>query len=73
MRLFYCLFSFLKYFKKIQHAGHQARRLILPDPNAPNFQRWQTAIHLQIPRLDPESIIVAHNQVWDVLKPLLLH
>ncbi len=47
--------------RKIQHAGHQARRLILPDSSSPNFQSWQAAIQLQIPRLDPESIIVAHG------------
>ncbi|MGX5698650.1 RBBP9/YdeN family alpha/beta hydrolase [Acinetobacter kookii] len=47
--------------QQIQHSGHLARRLTLPDPSAPNFQNWQAAIQLQIPRLDPESIIVAHG------------
>ncbi len=47
--------------QQIQHSGHLARRLTLPDPSAPNFQNWQTAIQLQIPRLGPESIIVAHG------------
>ena len=47
--------------QQIQHSGHLARRLILPDSNAPNFQSWQTAIQLQIPHLDSESIIVAHG------------
>ena len=47
--------------QQVQHSGHFARRLILPDANAPNFQIWQQALQKQMPTLDPESIIVAHS------------
>ncbi|MGE8558178.1 MAG: RBBP9/YdeN family alpha/beta hydrolase [Acinetobacter sp.] len=47
--------------QQIQYAGHSARRLLLPDPDTPNFQSWQQALALQIPHLDPNSIIVAHG------------
>ena len=47
--------------QQVQHSGHFAKRLILPDPNAPNFQIWQQALQTQIPKLDTESIIVAHS------------
>src|SRR5690606_17814434 len=47
--------------QQVQHSGHFARRLILPDANAPNFQIWQQGLHKQTQTFDPESIIVAHS------------
>ncbi|NNG75577.1 serine hydrolase family protein [Acinetobacter sp. ANC 4277] len=47
--------------QQVQDSGHLARRLRLPDANAPNFQIWQQALQMQMPKLDPESIIVAHS------------
>ncbi|CAB1216811.1 RBBP9/YdeN family alpha/beta hydrolase [Acinetobacter bouvetii] len=47
--------------QQIQHSGHVARRLILPDANTPNFQNWQHALGLQMPQLDQDSIVVAHS------------
>ncbi len=47
--------------QQVQHSGHLARRLILPDANAPNFQIWQQSLQMKMPKLDPESIIVAHS------------
>ena len=47
--------------QQVQDSGHLARRLRLPDANTPNFQIWQQALQMQMPKLDPESIIVAHS------------
>ena len=47
--------------QQIQQSGHFARRLILPDTNAPDFQLWQQALKMQIPQLDQHSIIIAHG------------
>ncbi|MDN5512239.1 alpha/beta hydrolase [Acinetobacter sp.] len=47
--------------QQVQHSGHLARRLILPDANAPDFQLWQQALQMQIPQLDQHSIIIAHS------------
>ena len=47
--------------QSIQHAGHISKRIVLPEPNRPEFQHWQQALHMQIRELDKNTIIVAHG------------
>ncbi|WP_425918144.1 alpha/beta hydrolase [Acinetobacter sp. TSRC1-2] len=34
---------------------------MLPAANTPNFQIWQQALQMQIPKLEQDTIIVAHS------------
>lgn len=47
--------------QSIQQAGHISKRIVLPEPNRPEFQHWQQALHMQIRELDKNTIIVAHG------------
>lgn len=47
--------------RKLQLAGHQSKRVMLAESNQPNFENWQKFLSVQIPNLDENTIIVAHD------------
>lgn len=47
--------------RKLQLVGHHSKRVMLAESNQPNFENWQKFLSVQIPNLDENTIIVAHN------------
>lgn len=45
----------------LNNSGHVSKRIVLADSTQPNFEYWQKFLSLQLPKLDEDSIIIAHS------------
>lgn len=47
--------------REIKAMGHQTKRVMLSNPLEPNLQDWRQNLAVQIPKLDQDTIVIAHG------------
>lgn len=47
--------------RQIKQLGIQAKRIMLANPLEPKMQDWQQSLEVQIPKMDADTVLVAHG------------